>query len=128
MSEGRNNEFLSAALLSAPLILSLAGAVWGKWLPVLLATVTLYALLFLLPVCRHRESLWAFVISSVSGIPVNVRVCIMIFKGFLASDSAAENIAYAALTFCAVYAVEQILLGVTVRLIWRKQYRLSLDG
>lgn len=80
------------------------------------------------PICKGRESVWFFALTSVSSIPVNV------FWGISWGNLAVEITEWWSGTryllipiiYILLLSAEQIVLGSIVRGIWRKQYRVEL--
>ena len=86
--------------------------------------VTLFALVGILPFCRHRQNLWMFLFVGVFSIPVNISLTKSIALSMLSYETPLCTIINAALVFFVLFSVEEVAFAAVTRIIWRKQYRL----
>lgn len=99
----------------------------GNWrlLPVTVAAII--AVIAVMPVYRRRESLWIFVITAAASIPVNIRLSILLDKWDILDMGIPFSEYIVALFLCMMlFSVEEIILGVAGRLIWRRQYKIKV--
>ena len=99
----------------------------GNWrlLPVIAAAII--AVIAVMPVYRRRESLWIFVITAAASIPVNIRLSILLDKWDILDMGIPFSEYIVALFLCMMlFSVEEIILGVAGRLIWRRQYKIKV--
>lgn len=112
-------------LMVIPLIFSV-GFVFSRSIGLLLAECV-YFLLFvwLVPICKHKENLWMFILLAIGSVPVNILMIYnSIFLGLLADSSLLLKVLWGVLSYCVVFSIEEIVFGVITRAIWRKQYKL----
>lgn len=90
-----------------------------------LAVISLFGIIALMPVFKRHESLWMFVLSAVVFLPENLMaVCYFIMEDIY---GVVLNEMMGFLVFCMLFSVEQLALGVATRFLWRRQCRLKLD-
>ncbi len=89
-----------------------------------LAVICMFLLIALLPAARHRESIWMFVMTSITYIPINLWFIKGITDWFSdVSVPGIGSILWSILLYCILFGLEQICMGIPTRLIWRKQYK-----
>lgn len=82
-------------------------------------------LMLKIPIFKHRENLWMFVIATFTTLPVNIFLIKAIGRSdFLDYNNILSDIFSGFVIYAVLFAVEQIILGVATRLIYRKQYKL----
>ena len=111
-----------------PITLSLIGAIKHSSVMILLLPVSLFITVALTPLARKQENIWMFLLVAASGIPVNLFV-IRWFLGLSVLESH-----FFLLTFfrgLALYimllSMEELILGIITRMIWKKQYKISFS-
>lgn len=121
---------LKVALFMGVMGILMALAVLFAWrgsLPCLIADIVLlfFAVCFL-PCCRGHENIWMFVLVAWTGIPINVKLVRMI-TGVLQMDEGMFPLVLLReiLLYIIVFCIEELVLGVLTRLIWRRQKRIQ---
>lgn len=92
---------------------------------IVLAVISLFAIIAVMPVFRRHESLWMFVLSAVIFLPENLMAVYYFILEDLYGVVLNEIMGFVA--FCILFSAEQIILGVATRILWRRQCRLNLD-
>lgn len=111
-------------LMIIPLI-STIGYVCSRSASLLLATgVYFFLFVWLVPICKHKENLWMFILVAIASIPLNIKMCNMAFVGLLAEMPILVKFLWVVLLYCILFSVEEIVFGFVTRVIWRKQYKL----
>ena len=83
--------------------------------------IIMFILVGLLPICKHRESLWVYVITSISCIPIGIR---LIKSAITYLELEIYELLFIIMfVFGLMNAISFFTLFIT-RIIWRKQYRL----
>ena len=116
-------------LLSFLVPLAMAVATWYSAVFGVASVLTLIILVLLLPVCRKRENLWMFVMASITLLPINIRV------GMAAAETAVDYLSETTflyictllLTISIVYCLEQLFLGIIIRLLRGRQYIVDIE-
>lgn len=114
--------------LGIPAILSLIAVMQRSIVLIAGAVVVQFLLLLLVPAFKGRESVWMFLFVAISSIPINAYILFfMNEQGYLFDDSffilgIFRTILYGSVLF----SMEEIVMGVITRLIWKKQYELPL--
>lgn len=82
-----------------------------------------FVLAALLPFCRHRESLWVFVLSVPLLLPLNIRICQDTLY-FLQIESCEVwfRILFGIQEMAALLGAELIPLCLLAEILWKKQY------
>lgn len=111
-------------LVTVPAILS---AIATYYTSVILFILIAFGMLLLLniPVFKHRENLWMFVIATFATIPINISLVMTISESyFFDYDIVATSVFAGFIIYAILFAVEQIALGLITRIFYRKQYKL----
>lgn len=91
----------------------------------LIITTVIMFLILKIPIFKHRENLWMFVIATFATIPMNILLVKIIGESsFFDYDSVLSNVFSGFVIYAVLFAVEQIILGVATRLLYRRQYKL----
>lgn len=108
-----------------PLIFSVLSVTFKSYLLTVAAVIFLFGIIGIMPAFRRHENLWMFVLSAVVFVPQNLMIVYYFIMEDIYGFIMNELIGF--LVFCSLFSVEQIILGVTTRILWRRQCRLSLD-
>ena len=95
----------------------------------IISVVLLFMIVKVLPMCRGYESLWLFVLTVIGSIPINARLVVeTLDMGLFYSGVPVIVAVMTAVEFylCAL-AVEEIVIGVLGRILWKKQRNLVID-
>lgn len=127
--KNKNKLNLARFLLSItiPTVLS---AVATHYTSVILLIITLLGMFLMLkiPLFKHRENLWMFVISTFATIPINIFLVKMASESFFFDyNNIATGVFLGFVIYAILFAVEQIALGITTRFFYRRQYKLFKD-
>lgn len=92
----------------------------------LLMVLSIFAIFFAISVCRsckNHESLWLFVLAGAALIPANIRLSLYAcdYFGYLWSDASIMKFIYIPLAFSMLLCIEEIILGVIGRIVWKEQ-------
>lgn len=83
------------------------------------------------PCFHRRENLSVSALLALSSVPVNVLLAVRLarteFLDFLTDGVAVVELLVAMVIYALVFSLEQIVMGVTVRLIWRRQMAAPAD-
>jgi hypothetical protein len=113
-------------ILIIPVILSWDAVRLHSLILMVLAVLAHFGALRLTPVCKRRESLWMFLLVALSTIPLNLHL--LAEYGDLVGVSRNSGIIALSLLSIIWYdvllSVEEIIMGIITRLIWKKQYKL----
>lgn len=124
------NTFNSARfllLITIPTTLS-AVAIYHASIILLIITLLGMFLILKIPVFKHRENLWMFVISTFATIPINAFLVKRVSESSLFDyNNIATSIFCGFVIYAILFAVEQIVLGLTTRFFYRSQYKLFKD-
>lgn len=118
------NSLMFLALVATPTILS---ALATHYTSIVLLIVTIIGMLLILkiPIFKHRENLWMFVIATFTTIPINIILVKKISTSFLFDYEGIITCIFRGFVIYAVlFAVEQLALGIIIRFFFRKQYKL----
>lgn len=125
-----NNRWFQLTFVAVPLIISILYYFTDKGFVLPAVVISLFLLVGLLPLCKKRENLWMFVFSTVSLLPVNIRVSISVSQWMedeLYMDSPFLKVIIILIAFHVLFCLEQIILGVITRFIWKRQYKVEVE-
>ena len=96
--------------------------------PVLLALAVTahFGALKLAPICRHRENLWMFLLVVISTIPLNLYLLMEYGEmvGISRTYGVVSAILQSIIWYEVLLSVEELIMGIITRRIWKKQYKL----
>lgn len=91
----------------------------------LIITMVIMFLMLKIPIFKHRENLWMFVIATFATIPMNILLVKIIGESsFFDYDNILSKVFSGFVIYAVLFAVEQIILGVATRLLYKRQYKL----
>ena len=110
--------------LLLPLALSLAGALLCCWPLFALASINVFVLTGLLPMCAERESVWIFLTALPASGPANVFLIrrlasFWLFTGF--AEGLLERVLWSTFAFLTLLSIEELALLLLSRVIWPEQ-------
>ncbi len=110
--------------LGIPAVFSLIAVLKHFWLLFAVFILTSFIVVGVAPVCKRRENLWMFISVAVSFIPVNIYLLMLLNEWDLVSSTSwILGGMQCVLYYGIVFSVEQIVMGVITRAIWKKQYK-----
>ncbi len=107
-----------------PLIVSILGVCFESYTVMLLVIPVLFAMVRFLPFCHKRENLWMFVFAAMAVIPINIHLIHKLNLPYWVDNSTIMCCLWSVLLFLMLLSVEEIVLGLITRFIWKRQYRL----
>lgn len=123
-------------------MLRLSKGIWTLVIPAVLSTMAVFkrsmillallivihfVILRVVPSFKGRENVWMFIFVAVSSIPLNIYVLILVNEwGFLFGSMFILGILRSVLFYVMLLSLEEIIMGVVTRLIWKRQYKLVL--
>ena len=111
----------SPAVLSAVAVLRSSAVVFG------IMILAHFIIIGAVPAFRRRESIWMFIVVALSSVPLNVYILTLLNGlGFIFGISAFLGILRCILYYSILFSVEQLIMGVITRIIWKRQYKLTL--
>ncbi len=123
----KKNTFNSVKFLLLVTVPAILSAIATYYTSVILFTIIALGMLLILkiPVFKHRENLWMFVIATFTTIPINISLVKMISEAsFFDYDIVATSVFAGFIIYAILFAIEQIVLGLITRIFYRKQYKL----
>lgn len=117
---------LSRFLLSITIPTALSAvAIHHASVVLLIITILGMFLMLKIPVFKHRENLWMFVISTFATIPININLVRKASKSAIFDyNNITTSVFCGFVIYSILFAVEQIILGLTTRLFYGRQYKL----
>jgi len=86
-----------------------------------------FLVLKITPAFKRRENIGMFVIVAISSIPINIYLFRMLSSMELIFDSfLVVNILRGILYYIVLLSIEEIVMGILTRMIWKKQYKIVL--
>ena len=84
-----------------------------------------FVLLKTVPAFKKRENLWMFIIVTFSTIPINI-YAINLCADFFADSYKFMAIIRVSVIYVVLFSIQQLVMGILTRIIWKRQYRLWL--
>lgn len=111
-----------------PISMSIVGAIKHSTIPIVLLPIALLIAVALTPWARKRENIWMFLLVAVSGIPVNI-VLIRWLLGLSVFETHFFVLAFfrSVALYLILFSMEELILGVVTRMIWKKQYKITFS-
>ena len=118
-------------LLALPAILGMIATYFRILVLIPIIIVLMFVLVAVVPFTRKHESLWLFLICAVSSIPLNLFFLREYtgWKYFLCVNPNVKLFSVLATieAMLILTSVEEVIVGFIGRLIWRRQYKLSIS-
>lgn len=116
----------TASLL--PISLSIVGAIKHSPILIVLMPIALLISVALTPWARKRENIWMFLLVAVSGVPVNI-IVVRWLLGLSFFETHFFVLAFfrSVALYLMLLSMEELILGVVTRMIWKNQYKISFS-
>lgn len=124
MNNNNSKQWIQLTLIIIPLLVSIA-LLFNIGISLSVTIIFLFLFVGFLPVCKKRENLWMFVLSSILLLPTNIKATTNISQWLemgLNMDLSIIKILICCMFLHIIICFEQIGLGFLTRLIWKKQY------
>ena len=116
----------TASLL--PISLSIVGAIRHSTILIVLMPIALLISVALTPWARKRENIWMFLLVAVSGAPVNIIVIRWLLGlSFFETHFFVLAFSRSVALYLMLLSMEELILGVVTRMIWKNQYKISFS-
>lgn len=110
-----------------PLVISMISVIKQSVLLFGLFVVAHFVVVRIFPAFKHRESIWMFIMVALSSIPINIYILILLNEwGDIFNSWIIVNIFRYAMCYIVLLSMEELIMGVITRLIWRRQYKALL--
>lgn len=110
-----------------PIFLSISYILYEAWWLLALCVLSLFVLLAVVPLFKKRESLCMFLLVAAAGLPLNIKLAyLFIIEWDMGLGYFFCDLCYGLLICCVLFSVEEVVLGVVTRLIWRRQYKIKI--
>lgn len=111
-----------------PISLSIVGVMRHSTILIVLLPITLFVTVALTPWARKRENIWMFLLVAVSGVPVNI-IAIRWLLGLSVFESHffLLTLFRGVVLYIMLLSLEELMLGVVTRMIWKNQYKISFS-
>ena len=116
----------TASLL--PISLSIVGAIRHSPILIVLMPIALLISVALTPWARKRENICMFLLVAVSGVPVNI-IVIRWLLGLSFFETHFFVLAFfrSVALYLMLLSMEELILGVVTRMIWKNQYKITFS-
>ena len=111
-----------------PILISILSAYYEVLWLIPVVVILMFVLVGTIPFCRKNENLWMFVLTGFCSIPVNWFLLIKFNMWmYLYSDSGKIITTLIIIQYMiALTGLEEVVLGLFTRILWKKQYRLYI--
>ena len=112
-------------MLSIPIALSLATVIGRSYLLFALLILVHFLVIKKIPAFKGRENVWTFIIVAMSYIPLNIYLLYLMHGwGLLFNSFLILGIFRCVLYYTILLSMEEVVMGVITRFLWRKQYKI----
>ena len=113
--------------MTIPVVLSLATVISKSLILPAVLVLAHFVVLKIAPAFRGYENVWMFIFVGISSIPLNVYVLTLMNDHELIFEPMfVLGILRCILYYSVLFSIEEIIMGIVTRLIWRKQGRIVL--
>lgn len=91
-----------------------------SWEYVVIIAAVILLLVKLMPFTKAYENIWVFLLTFISFVPMNIKLASFIERNIFEWNGFLRGIWFVFLWFV-LFSVEEIVMGLIARLIWRKQ-------
>lgn len=113
--------------LAIPAVLSLITVLKHSVVLLVLLIISHFIIIKFVPVFKEKENVWMFVFVAISSIPINFYIMLLLNEwDLLFTSFFALGVLRCILYYLVLFSMEEIIMGITTRVIWRKQYKLDL--
>lgn len=113
--------------LAIPAVLSLITVLKHSVVLLVLLIISHFIIIKFVPVFKGKENVWMFVFVAISSIPINFYIMLLLNEwDLLFTSFFALGVLRCILYYLVLFSMEEIIMGITTRVIWRKQYKLDL--
>ena len=90
----------------------------------LAAPVAVFIIVAVVPLYRHRESVWIFLFMFLTTFPLNRAVILFLCNSFLFEEALPLTTFFSGLLIFLIFSsIEELVCSVIARLIWKRQYK-----
>lgn len=86
--------------------------------------LAIFAMVHILPLSKHRECLWVFVLTFSSSLPLTIKLLMVLFYIFSNEVGKLYGCTYAMLLSSCFISIICILTTLLARILWRKQIKI----
>lgn len=123
----KKSRLFGLALL--PMLISILSAYYEALWLIPVVVILMFALVGTMPFCRKNENLWMFVLTGFCSIPVNwfLLTKFNVWMDYIYSDVGNIITIIVIIEHMIVLTgLEEIVLGLFTRIVWKKQYKLYI--
>ena len=111
-------------MVGIPFVLSVVAVLKHSIAMFIIFILVHFIILKIIPAFKHCENIGMFVIVAFSSIPINVYIFKVLIDLELLFDSfLVVNILRGVLYYIVLLSIEEIIMGILTRWIWKKQYK-----
>lgn len=89
--------------------------------------VSVFVVTAIVPHCRQHENMWLLIFTTIASIPINVLVTKEFYFAFDSGVPIIGTICSVIQVYLILWTIEQLVIGLVGRFIWRKQKNISLE-
>lgn len=114
-------------LMFLPPLLSLRAVYINSLRAGIIAVISIFLVVKIVPFCHKRESIWLFIVCAYSFLPINFVLAGQIIMNL--GEKISEMIYWLRYVeyILILASIEEVLMGFIGRLLWRRQYKLDIS-
>ncbi len=107
------------------------GLMWclNKYVLTGVTILAIYLFIGLIDTCRRYENLWLFVLVGIATVPMNLMLTMVVCDDLCVTwnRELLAKIVFFPIVYGALFSMEEIVLGIIGRVIWKEQENLFFD-
>lgn len=118
------NEMKNKLIVLSPVMSAVFSWCTDHFLLAVISLIAIYFCISICSLCRKHENLWLFVLTGIAIIPANIEISMIACGYFFCpwGDAFVFKLCIFPLAYSILFSIEEILLGIIGRLIWKYQY------
>lgn len=122
-------------------MLRLNKGLWLTCIPIVLSWITVveksvfifiifilahFIIMRVIPGFKRRENVWMFILVAVTSIPINIFILMQLSRVEMLFNSLfVLGVLRCVLYYCVLFSIEEIVMGILTRLLWKRQYKIN---
>lgn len=121
------SNLINISVLFLPLVFSAFSVVKKSALFGIISILLLFIIVLLVPLCKGNENIWMFFLSNITLLPINVMIIKSIISYINVGSGIFSKIVTAILVYFVISQIQEIILGVAVRILKPNQIRFNIN-
>ena len=112
----------------APMFVSMLAVRNQSYWGVAFAVILTYVIVAILPYAKKHESIWIFLISMFTCVPVNIKIMFWMFEYLNEGEWLALWVLRGVIYYAVLFSIEEVIFAYFARLIWKRQKTIDMES